>query len=598
MDSNGDGLLSEAEVLPLISKVSPWRRQLLWIMEGIRLTPAECNRIFHFMDVDGSGRIDMVEFLRGADSLNGHARSRAKMAIRHFIEGEPAMALAESEVMEACSIGGDERCPLWRLPAGAPSLIFPGGETRCMLPGDNLYAFRVYPGDADKLYLDFECGGACFNEYTTLNQSLCKQQISAHPVAGIYNKSDARNPFRSHTIVMVVYCSGDLHVGSAARSYGGVQQRGYANAQAAIDWAKENMRPWLQSLIVGGCSAGSLGVQLWSRRVLSMFSFESAAVLADSYLDLFPGGSQQQVLRSLGACDTPLFTWRQKIECWKSNLTAHAVFEDAMRAFPTVTFAQVNSKYDKTQEYFHQAVAFSSGSAPTITNGSTYFAAVNSRLRDFNKHANYISFLVKGNQHCYTPYASLYATTSNGTAPAACGVGAAGSACRGSEFLRGRQPEPLIEWLGALMRPDLEKRSECFGEDERRADWLGNSSIEYCDAKQRDKRIPPQPYSVMLSLRTAAASAAEGVGLGARDWVAVLLAVIVAAGVLGALSLAAAAVLQKHGPPGEELTALRECCIAPPCVELVAVTGAAGRGAFVPEQDDSEDSDTSTDDSG
>lgn len=58
------------------------------------------------------------------------------------------------------------------------------------------YAFRVYPGDADKLYMDFEGGGACFNEFTTTNTMLCKSRIAQHPTKGIYDKEEKRNPFR------------------------------------------------------------------------------------------------------------------------------------------------------------------------------------------------------------------------------------------------------------------------------------------------------------------------------------------------------------------------------------------------------------------
>merc|ERR1719277_1396000 len=101
-----------------------------------------------------------------------------------------------------------------------------------------------------------------------------------------------------------------------------------------------------------------------------------------------------------------------------------------MGAYPSVTFAQVNSKYDKTQRYFHQAVAYTSGVLPEITNGSTYLAAVNMRLRAFKRYPNYVSFLVNAEQHCYTPFADFYTTTANGTSAVQCRRGPAGHRCR------------------------------------------------------------------------------------------------------------------------------------------------------------------------
>lgn len=115
-----------------ISKDSPWRRQFLWILEGMKLTPSECRWIFGVVDVDQSGDIDLQEFLRGADSLSGHVRERAKSSIESFIEGEPAMKLREMEVGSTCSIVPEDGCSLRSLPRDMPSLVFPGGETRCL----------------------------------------------------------------------------------------------------------------------------------------------------------------------------------------------------------------------------------------------------------------------------------------------------------------------------------------------------------------------------------------------------------------------------------------------------------------------------------
>jgi hypothetical protein len=58
-----------------------------------------------------------------------------------------------------------------------------------------------------------------------------------------------------HKIVHVLYCSGDLHAGNVTRPYDDnkgvpVQQKGYFNTKAAVDWALENMQAELTSFVV------------------------------------------------------------------------------------------------------------------------------------------------------------------------------------------------------------------------------------------------------------------------------------------------------------------------------------------------------------
>mmetsp|Transcript_82870 Transcript_82870/g.215913 ORF Transcript_82870/g.215913 Transcript_82870/m.215913 type:complete len:680 (+) Transcript_82870:87-2126(+) len=494
MDADGNGVLNETEVVAKIVRDSEWRYELLWILEGMRLTEAECKQLFKLLDADNSGTLDLQEFFLGADRLRGKDRKRAKEAIQRVVASEPAMDLGETSMTQTCSVTSTERCPMSDMPRDIPSLVFPGGVTRCLSDTDKLYAFRVYPGDTDKLYLDFQGGGACFNEYTTMNQTMCKTNIADRPRSGVYNKSDERNPFRAYTIVSVVYCSGDLHVGSTARPYGGIVQRGYANAQSAFDWAKENLRPRLESLVIGGCSAGSLAAQMWAPLLLGSFWYSHAVILADSYLDLFPGRTQERILLDLGICDTPLLSELRRAQCFRGNLTAHDLFEDAMAAYPTVTFAQVNSKYDKTQRYFHQAVAYTSGVLPDITNGSTYLAAVNRRLRSFKRYPNYVSFLVNGGQHCYTPFADFYTTTANGTAAISCGDGPAGHLCRARQKVFNAHHMKLVDWVHNLLLPRTVKHSDCYGKKLSADKWtLGG--IAYCDEGDERQRYRDSDHS-------------------------------------------------------------------------------------------------------
>merc|ERR1712048_224900 len=130
-----------------------------------------------------------------------------------------------------------------------------------------------------------------------------------------------------YTIVHIGYCSGDAHGGDVARDYTGpggaqVEQRGFQNSMAAVNWTKANVGgKQLESFVIAGTSAGSLAAQLWARRLLSDFSYESAAVLADSYSGVFPSDIQGQMQRHIGVCSTGLLSEEMTEHCTAGNLT-------------------------------------------------------------------------------------------------------------------------------------------------------------------------------------------------------------------------------------------------------------------------------------
>lgn len=112
-------------------------------------------------------------------------------------------------------------------------------------------------------------GGACWDEVTTTKDPLCTTDCVPNKAVGVFDRGEELNAYKDYTIVHVLYCSGDIHAGSATRPYTDdagvlVQQRGLANAQAALDWVLKQQQNGglaksLTSLVITGCSAGSLG---------------------------------------------------------------------------------------------------------------------------------------------------------------------------------------------------------------------------------------------------------------------------------------------------------------------------------------------------
>jgi hypothetical protein len=84
----------------------------------------------------------------------------------------------------------------------------------------------------DKLIFSFQGGGVCWDSSST-SQATCRLPLSIQQPYGIYDNTNSLNKFSDYTIIHVLYCSGDLHIGDVTRnySYNGntVIQSGYNN---------------------------------------------------------------------------------------------------------------------------------------------------------------------------------------------------------------------------------------------------------------------------------------------------------------------------------------------------------------------------------
>ncbi|GMH51029.1 hypothetical protein TrRE_jg5377 [Triparma retinervis] len=220
-----------------------------------------------------------------------------------------------SASLPKCTISEDEDCGIEEFAGDTSTLVYPGGDTRCIFSDSGDYAFQVWPGASDKLMIYFQGGGACWDKIST-KAGLCSTTASPGGESGVFCRGDctADNSFEDYTIVHVLYCSGDAHIGQVVRDYNddkgvAVSQQGANNVQATLDWIKgqDGFFERFNSLVLMGCSAGSLGVQAWAHEVMlqmdEAYGFEDAAVVPDSYAGVFPPDSQSQTIIDFGACD-------------------------------------------------------------------------------------------------------------------------------------------------------------------------------------------------------------------------------------------------------------------------------------------------------
>ena len=258
------------------------------------------------------------------------------------------------------------------------TLVYPGGNSRCAFDTRGFpqrtnatYRFQVQLGsDPTKRHshvlLFFQGGGGCTStrQCRSLLGSNPLFSMNADPVAreGVFDDTRLDNPFRGWTRVVVLYCTGDVHSGSMTSSgpsksddddddddSGRIHFNGRANVQSVLQWLKVNF-PQPQQLLLSGCSAGSLGVQLHAERIAAMYQDVNTylAVLPDSYPGFFPP-RQGQILSELWqACD-PAFGLKGEAAmdaCQNGELGFVDLVTGVLKSTREIKYGYVNSKID------------------------------------------------------------------------------------------------------------------------------------------------------------------------------------------------------------------------------------------------------------
>jgi hypothetical protein len=129
------------------------------------------------------------------------------------------------------------------------------------------YHFFVKRGSVNRLLVYYQGGGACWDALTC-GVPVCDPSVdpngSDNPnfaSSGFSDLTNPDNPFRDWNIVVVSYCSCDIHFGDAFQAYSPtvqIEHRGYHNSRIAEKWAREHfVTP--EQVFVTGSSAGAYG---------------------------------------------------------------------------------------------------------------------------------------------------------------------------------------------------------------------------------------------------------------------------------------------------------------------------------------------------
>ena len=370
-----------------------------------------------------------------------------------------------------------EGCGLESL-AGS-TLVYPNSKSsgaQCIF-GDP-FGFQVVPGSKSKLLFYFQGGGACWDKLST-EGGLCTTTAVPNSPIGVFDKTNPANPFADYTIIHALYCSGDVWAGNVTQSYTArghkVTQVGINNALTTIEYLKRQfstgaLAPTLDSFVIMGCSAGSIGTQLWADTLLSTFpQYKAAAVVPDSYAGIFPPDTMGPIMKSYRLCwsSVPgLLPTNLQESCEAGQLTLQAIEVEKIKS-TKVSVSFIQSKIDDVQMSFYVAVGVSMGSSEKTITPTQFYDDVNAVFGQYNKEKNFLTFLVDGPQHCFTDTDVLYTTTPLG--PHSEGEGST---------------EPsLPAWLAKFpVTQGGEAETECEGTVEPTGSALRAGENTYCSA--------------------------------------------------------------------------------------------------------------------
>lgn len=326
------------------------------------------------------------------------------------------------------SADGSETCPISAMAKDETTIVLTsasGDGSQCIF-GDS-YGFQVIPGDSDKLLFYFQGGGACWDKVTTA-AGMCTTNLSPNAPVGVFDRTNSANPFASYTVVHALYCSGDVWAGNVTAPYTHldkpVVQVGVQNTLSTIAWVQAQIAAGsigdsansgrFNEFVTMGCSAGSVGAQLWADQLISTFPAKQVAVVPDSYAGVFPPGSVGPLMHSFGVCDTIVMPENLRATCNDGALEIEELVFQFISKYPQYPFAFIQSKIDAVQQSFYVAVGLTTKGSSAIITPKRFYEGVNGIFGSYNTLPNFVTYLVDGPMHCFTPMNIMYDTTNYG----------------------------------------------------------------------------------------------------------------------------------------------------------------------------------------
>lgn len=299
------------------------------------------------------------------------------------------------------------------LPADEFSFLKPGGETICATGSE--YGFAVRPGDPTKVVIEFEGGGACFNDFTCSHpyskgaeSAVFKDFASAESYAGadqvgLRDHGNTDNPVKGWTHIIVPYCSADVHWGDKETTYGEntIQHRGAKNTKSVMDYVFAQVAAPKQ-VFVTGCSAGGYGSIYHTPEVRAHYSNAKVSHFSDSAAGVFPE-TYFPILRDTWGFQSTFPTAIGSADDFK---TLAYLYQGIGAKYPDTLLSQYNVIGDTTQSTFLALMGGSGWSDGMLANVGEL---VNTMPNNFR------TYLSPGSVHCIIEKDEMYSKTVGGT---------------------------------------------------------------------------------------------------------------------------------------------------------------------------------------
>jgi hypothetical protein len=323
--------------------------------------------------------------------------------------------------------------------------INPGGETSCSR--GQPWGFFVRPGTVNKVVVEFQGGGACWNKGTCSfadaifkdNIDDIRQAVVDGNSSGLTDHSNEANPVKDWTHVYIPYCTGDIHWGHNRKVYGEgepdsveVQHRGAINGMAALRWMTDNLtQP--ETVLATGCSAGSYGSIGWTPHLahtypearVVQFGDCGAGIITDTFLrDSFPAWN----------ADWFMPEWIDTLDPDKvdiGELTLADLYKRIGAFYPNVMLAQFNTVLDSNQTFYFDAMGGDGGA-------EAWSAKMRASIHEIAESTpNFRYFIGDGERHCIVPSNRFFTLETEG--------------------------QSLVDWVSRLLAGEAVENVACSG---------------------------------------------------------------------------------------------------------------------------------------
>lgn len=339
----------------------------------------------------------------------------------------------------------EHRAPPTWTKIDSPPPVTVGGKTYAATcsgyPGtDPRFSFWARKGSSKNLVVYFEGGGACWDNLSCtfpiagLPASVPQFFVPQVPpgtdpatIGGIFRTDNSANAVRDWDMVYIPYCTGDIHTGSATKTYTSVghpvfplppgtpitiQHRGFDNFRVVLEWMKKNFdKP--KKVLVTGVSAGGYGATANSPWIGRAFPQARLFVLADA--------SQGVTTETFDTSEPGRLSWNPQLAPWVFGRDASLVpgpelMRRAAQGQPHAKLAQFTTQFDEVQIGFYSVIKTFYPPGGSCPNPAIDWYQQMSRqlVSDARRVDNYRFYLAGGGYHTLLRDDNYYNETSAG----------------------------------------------------------------------------------------------------------------------------------------------------------------------------------------